>query len=107
MPMESKLTAKEACLILKAAKDAGARTISFRGLIVHFGVAAPSWPERPVHAPIPKAVASVDPAEKYLDKMEMQVKEQQLDELLIEDPLALEELIVQDELRDADDGTEA
>lgn len=106
-PMANELTARDACLIIKAAQDAGARKLSFRGLELEFGVTAPAWPEPEAYpkAP-PEATASASTKESVLERDELAAKEDRVAEMVIDDPVEMERLLALGELKDATDGAD-
>lgn len=101
------LTAEGVCRIIKAAKEAGVRKLSFRGLEVDFGMAVPMWPEaqafQDLTHPVPAGAApNEDPV---FIKQELSAKADRLAESVIDDPELYEDLLARNELvRKATDG---
>lgn len=85
------------CRILKACHDSGVSEFSFEKLKVKFG---PSQVTEEMVTPVAPHVAREFEAEA-IAQAEMKIKEDQLANLPLEDPLRYEELIAEGDLSDA------
>lgn len=94
--MESELSAKEICSILKASQEAGVTVLKFRGLYVRFG-----WPASPEQTLAPTAPESVQAStetpeeisQQAIDKEAILTKEERLALMVIEEPEEYERLM--------------
>lgn len=103
-------TAENLCLIIKACSEAGVSKLSLGQMHLEFGRPASSAafavgtpaPEPSTPAAPPVAIMTESQHEKLneqaLTQAEVNVREQQIAELLITDPLAAEEMISNQEL---------
>lgn len=101
------LTAKDACLIIKAAKDAGVRKLSFRGLECDFGAAPPMWPDVQAFDELthPATAVAAHTENNKIIEQELSAKADMVAESVVDDPMLYEQLLTQDELiGDATDG---
>jgi hypothetical protein len=101
------LKAEEVCSILKVCAEAGVNEITFRDLNVRFGPPAETRrPEQDAESASPSSsetvlseiAAKID--QETIEEQEIRIREQQLDELRITDPLAYEKLVISGELVD-------
>lgn len=104
------LTSDQVCAIIRACGEAGVVRLSFDGLRLSFGRSAneprtdlplevtpgPSDPYLPVEALTASEHLKIE--KDTLESDELDVKERQVEELLLTDPLAAEELIIKGEL---------
>ncbi len=82
------MTSTDIIEVMKACRDLGVRHFEGNGLKLEFG---PSADAKPV-------LGEADPAqsERILSEVELRIKQEQLENLKIEDPFAYEELIAKD-----------
>ena len=95
------LTIQEICAILRIASQTGVSSFKYQGLEAVFGVQRPQWGGK---------VPSTDPevadkiAEDTLVQQELDTKQQQLEEMVLADPAAYEEMLLSEDLVNADEG---
>ncbi|MFA9263201.1 MAG: hypothetical protein ACEQSB_07770 [Undibacterium sp.] len=92
------LDVESVCRILKTCHESGVSELTFAGLKVKFGVPATASEE--MLAPVSPVVAHEIEAEA-IAQAESRIREDQLANLPLENPLAFEELLAQGELTDA------
>lgn len=116
MAIEKALSCGEVCGILKACGEAKVTKLKFRDLEVEFDqtVAPPALPVAPIvdRPPLSNPVAEITDSQHEkqskasLEQAEIVLREAQIAELQITDPLAAEELIRNGELEEEDERDE-
>lgn len=108
------LSTEEVCDIIRSSASFGVSTIKFRGLEINFGPQAKIETLYPITQAPPQKSDNNLSAEQHakndeeaLHQNERELRELQISEMLIENPLAAEEMIRNGELEDADDGSDA
>lgn len=105
------LSAAEVCLILEASAKAGARVLKFAGLEIEMGPkplspyllhVGDSVPVAPTPAAAMAESTQIEQSRVSLEMDELQMREEQIAELLLTDPLAAEEMIRAGELEEID-----
>lgn len=109
------LTAHDVCLIIKECGVAKVAKLEFCGLRLEFGPSAgqavPDYASAHVfQAPTPTPETEISEiqrkeAEKAFVKDEVDVREDQIAELLVTDPVEAEKLLIAGELEEPEDGT--
>ncbi len=110
----NKLSSSEVCLILKECANAGVLELKFGTLSVSFGKSPKGQdilePREHVVAPKPAAemveVNHKQQTKESLAQMECELREDQIAELLITDPLEAERLIAEGDLEEDDQTTD-
>lgn len=101
---ETPLTVEEALDIMGQAQRFGVTELKFRGLALRFGeIPTPGTPEHNIEVETPAAEIAEkqrDAAKDALILDEARIKERQLDQMFIEDPMQAEELLAEGDLTD-------
>lgn len=101
---EKNWSADDICRILEASAKAGVRTLKFAGLDVEFESAGVTNPNgAPAHYIAPPTAEIAEPNHVAQDREsrlmdELKMREDQIEELLLSDPVEAERLIAQGEL---------
>jgi len=102
MARENKsINCKEVCAIIKICSESGVRELSFGGLKVSFGRHANEVLALDNTYAAPQAIheaQAIEASQKAIEQEELSTKEEQLSQMMIEDPLEYEAMVARGEL---------
>lgn len=110
--LKKELSASEICAIIKASSEAGVRVLKYHSLCLEFGKPVTEIVTVVNPDPLPLVTAAAEIAElqktaskESLETQALRAKQDQIDLMLIEDPLQAEELISRGDLEAMNDGS--
>ena len=92
--------ANEVCSIIEMCGKSGVREFRLGKLEIHYGPVAREVDQSPIVVPDGLARATESQARESLEKDEIAYKQNELDQMVIEDPARFEELLKSGDLRD-------
>lgn len=103
-PRKAGLSAKDICQIISECKKSRVKSIQLGELTASFDVESKTLPPRVVRMPksgiagdAEERPGVIEPDKAVLENMEKEVKQAQLDQMCIEDPVKFEQTMIEDE----------
>jgi hypothetical protein len=96
----SPFTSADICAIIKECGHSGVRQFKFRGLEISYGKIAEVASQDFVHVPQDIQTQTDSQAREAIAKREQTIKQDLIDNMLVEDPLGYEQLLKDEELVD-------
>ncbi len=99
-------TSADICAIIKECGHSGIREFNYLGLELRYGPLPPAQAIEPMHVPFDMQQNANSQARESIQKSEQEIKDDLLQTMLIEDPVAYEQLMREGELIDGDGNEE-
>lgn len=93
-------TSADICAIIKECGLSGVRALNFRGLELRYGPLPTAQAIEPIHVPHEIQTLTDSQAREAIGQREQEIKQNLLDQMLVEDPEGYEELLKNEELVD-------